>query len=265
MSTTFLPTRAQKLIIVSRFAYAANARDITSLFIFSMMTEFNSNRLGVAYSNIITSYDCIYPFWGNNFNSQKYNYVNTALFTLVSHNSPTSSSTGMAFNGTNQWVDTTWNPSVHATTDNIGFGVYERTNRGTNSAVTMGAQSLGGVSFSLIGVNPGSGFWTGGVNAGLAAQALLIASTQAWWSTQRISPTQEVRHRNGVAYPTLTSNFTSRESFPIAIGADGFNGTAINFSNLNTCFAAIQNINISAPFQVQMNSARATLVTNLGR
>ncbi len=229
-TNTYLPSKSQKLLSVTHSSYAATGREVTALHRFDVDISLPVRDGGVVYTAIAPSFDAIYPFWGSVLGSQKYNFLNpqdtNAAYRLDSTQNPTSSSTGAAFNGTNQYLNTHYNPSVNATTDNLGLHLNERTNRvPTAPGITIGGQ-FGVTSISTIAMAPGSNAMVGGVNgANLAGVAGGFSATIGLNSMQRISSTQDKRYKNGVLQTTTGDPFANRTNRALFVGATGNGGT----------------------------------------
>lgn len=182
--------------------------------------------------------NAIYPMVGGTSTTCKYNLKDPrdvdAAFRLTFYNSPTFSSAGVAFNGTNQYADTHLVPNSVISLNSAHISVYS-----ADTSSSQGASGCGNIDVTTSFFLQRRYFYTGcdWCNNGVFytalnsladdGQTVLGSNIQGWLCTSRVSSSQISAYHNGSS-PFLSSS-TSPTSQPLTsffIGAVNASNTA---------------------------------------
>jgi hypothetical protein len=244
--TTYLPSKSQKLMTASGGVYTHKGTDAQALMHFDLDLSIPCTDGGTTYHGYVTLLDAIWPFYGNVLNSQKYNFLNTTKFTLVDHGGGTYSSSGYAANGTTQYLDTGFNPSLNQTTTTWQAGPFlnEQTDRGaSNGQISLGMNSGGNSTW--LGPSYSARTFLGSLSGTYGGSTFSVSTTVGLWNLQYTAsgyPPQvyyngslQSGYGGGWVYGGVGINNN------VFIGAFNNAGVPVAYSPLHTDFAAYSN------------------------
>lgn len=249
-TVTIIDADAQAFITAAGISDATQIKAINRLVLDLKGTK-NPNYFT---QNIWSKFKAIYPFVGGTSTTHKYNLIDPrdldAAYRLTFTNSPTHNSSGITFNGTDNYADTHFNPST-LSTDGAGISAYSLTSSITNAAFTSPVL-IGSTSGSA----GGSGTYEGAISISIVytgngrldrvfANALSGGSAgfpqnnySGFLNTYRTSTTGFIFQRNGFK-GGRSEPISTPTTFSIYIGAINAAGTAKNFTSYTCAFAAI--------------------------
>jgi hypothetical protein len=191
-------------------------------------------------------------------------YCAKSLTQMTAVNSPTFATTGITFNGTTQYLNTTTNVNTYTQyqQDSASCGVYNRSaTPGSGFPVYMGADaSLSNAVFR----NTGGGTQEFRCNSAIAA-TFVTATVTGLHCISRESASTIRAFINGSNVVTVgSSTSAARTANPFAIGANIVSGTPGLFSTIEAAFAYISST-MSVAESATLYTAVQAYQTALGR
>ena len=207
-------------------------------------TQFNAINLLVKelkQNEIWNSMKAIYPFVGSSAASHKFNLKDPrnldAAFRLTFVNSPTHSSNGVDWNGTNQYANTYLNPSSHLVASSEHLSYYTRTNNvNTTTDVEMGSLNGSNLSHLLLRRLTSNNY---GVTIGTVTAISTTTDCRGLTTGSRTSQTSLKLYKNGLSISSNTTSDFTRVNAVIYIGARNDNGTPAGLTTKQCSFASI--------------------------
>lgn len=206
----------------------------------------------------------IYPFaiLPTTNNARKWNLKNTAAFQATFYNSPTHSSSGVAFNGSTQYVDTGFNPSTQLTQGYGHLGYYSNTSAASGGSDTDMGVDAGGHPFRIIIRRSGN-----------LGYVLMANSTGTDYKEYTITDASGhfvgIINANALSYYRNASALTENSSasygsqFPNAtVFIGGYNsGGGLSEAGVKTCAIAHGGIELSSSQVTTLNNAAIALLS----
>lgn len=185
-----------------------------------------------------SKYHAVYLFLGGTAAAHKFNAVDPqdtdGAFRMVFTGSPTHNANGVTWNGTTQYGDTKYTPSVSANQNSKHYSLYIRT---VGAGSQFGAVNAGIVGDLLHIDIAATLYWD--IGASPFETAAVPATKTRFWQLDRDTSTTADLRRNDVSVDTDATATSVNVAQPIVVGARNSNGTINVFSADNICFFAI--------------------------
>ena len=206
----------------------------------------------------------IYPYVGGSSSTHAVNLKNPGTYDITWVNSPTHSSNGVDFNGSNQYGNTGIAPSNTADPGEISLHVYVR----DNTAIVggdIGAASAGFGQTLIYSKYIDNNYYTSANSAAYGTAA--SADARGFWSVGRegISGGNEfTTYKNGVSLGVAGAGPTTPLTSNIFVGALNDAGTPYDFCDRQQAFAAIGD-GLTDAEMADLYTAVQAFQTTLGR
>ena len=182
-------------------------------------------------SSLWASFTAIYPMVGGSDASCRVNLKSPSTFSISFFNSPSFSSNGVDWNGTNQYGNTTVTPSTSLSLNSTSISYYSRENTAT-PALDMGCND----ALARTYFNPTSYY---AINQTISTDSYVNPNTSGLFTISRTASNLVTEYRNGISTASTTSVSTALCTVPIFIGARNNTGGATGFTDRQCAFAAI--------------------------
>lgn len=186
-------------------------------------------------TNQWAKHDAIYPISPTSLSAASYNLKDPSSFQITWYNSPTHAASGITGNGTNQYGDTGFSPSTHASgLNDFGFTCDISNVIGTSSNVDMGSVN-GGNLMQISTKNTSFTYILGDLNSSIAGDT----TTAGIRTLSRTASNSLSAYLNGSSDGNDTTLAGSLTSSNMALLARNDNGTPTLYSNRTYRFFAI--------------------------
>lgn len=215
----------------------------------------------------------IYPFVGGSSGSHAVNLKSPGTYDLTWFGGVTHGSTGVSWNGTTGYADTSLVPSAALATSDTHLSYYSRT---ANTANRYDIGCFTGVNYHGVGIAcyySFSGYtalsyaYDGGSSTDMAGLTSAVSTDSAgFFCSSRTSTASHVLSKNGsvgTAITVLTGDFPSITD-SVKIGGMSHNGTVLWFSNRECAFASV-GFGLTNTEAADLYTAVQAFQTTLGR
>lgn len=218
-------TDSDVLDFISRWETAAGSAMPTN-----DKNAFNTYILGLKSNSLWTKFATgdIAPLYGGTAATCAVTIEGNMTLTFI--NSPTFSSTGVDWNGTNQYVQTGWIPSVSASATNVHCYYYSGENASAPDRRFMGVLNA---SRFINSITTAAGNFTGNAYSTSVTVTLAASDKSGGFMLSKESDTKLFIQRNGSTLNVnTTSNTVLQPTLQLYVGALNNAGTASSFTVL---------------------------------
>ena len=248
--------------------YDADAQAFITAAGLTNLTQINAVNtlvIGLKSASLWTKINAIYPMVGGTATTHKFNLKNPAdtdpAFRLFFSGGWVHTSNGAAPNGANTYARTYFTPTVSASTSQMAFGIYSRTQ---DSSGIRAWGSLNSVSQLYVS----HAFSASNFVIGNATSSILYSNAigTKFHMARRTSTTFQEAYRDGTSVGTNTTTITGLPAFEMYLGARNQNGTAGLFTTQQIAFAFLAGLgSFSDADAVSLTTLVNQFQTTLGR